>query len=83
MCRCVHALGFICVEGAEQDCDSFWFRLRNENWQRITIIGKELDIDDAKVFTKFAEIPYDQSTFIKYLEENHCASVIREYLGWN
>lgn len=35
-----------------------------------------------KVFAKFEEFPYDQSVFIKFLEEKNCADIIKEYLGF-
>ncbi|KAI1286201.1 RWD domain-containing protein 2B [Halotydeus destructor] len=41
--------GFICVEGQVDDVNEFWLRIRFENWQRITVIAKELDGESEHV----------------------------------
>lgn len=81
--------------------DEFWTRIKYENWQRLSVIDKELfEPEDCEVpaksdgsknmpterksaiFDNFRELPYEQHVFIKFLEENNCDKVIKEYLGF-
>ena len=74
--------GFICVEGPGEDCDEFWTRVRQLTWQKITVIVRQVGIQNIFPPSSFQELRCNKSEFIKYLEEKNTSEVIKDYLGF-
>ena len=72
--------GFICIEGFEDNCEAFWRKIRSLNWQKISLIIKEYPVNGT-IYEKFEDIPMDNSSFIRYLEQHGGSHIIKDYLG--
>ena len=76
-------IGFICVEGSDNDCDQFWTTIRSWNWQRITMIDVEKMSKSQTqhlTFDSFVE-HVDRSTVFRILEQKKCDEIIKNFLG--
>jgi len=73
--------GFVCIEGSSEDCEDYWFKVRQLNWQKISLIQKEVDVVPA-FLQPFEELHCDKSDFIKYLEAKSLDGIIKQYLGF-
>jgi len=73
--------GFVCIEGDETDCDDYWSRTRQLQWQKISLIEKQMGVIPIFSEQKFVELQLNKSDFIKFLEEKGISSVIKKYIG--
>ena len=83
--------GVICIEGAFEDCDYCWQKIKSMNWQKILLklVEEEKDCKDMmdimRKFSDFQEIFFtisgrhnDMSQVLKYLMEHKSQHVFKE-----
>ncbi|XP_077467928.1 RWD domain-containing protein 2B [Stigmatopora argus] len=88
--------GVVCVEGAREDCEDFWARVKSLTWKRITIRHREdislrrgSDADSLRKFHAFQEALFDGSrgkradlgSLYRFLREKDCHHVFHAYFG--
>ncbi|XP_060830348.1 RWD domain-containing protein 2A [Bombus pascuorum] len=86
--------GVICIEGAFEDCDYCWQKIKSMNWQKIILklIEEEKDcentMDIMRKFSNFREIFFstsgrhnDMSQVLKYLMEHTSQHAFKELFG--
>ncbi|XP_063989199.1 RWD domain-containing protein 2A [Diachasmimorpha longicaudata] len=86
--------GIICVEGALEDCEYWWQKIKVMNWHKIllklveeeNLDGK--DVNTMRKFTEFQEISFpttdkhnDMGQLLKYLTEHQSQHVFKEFFG--
>jgi len=80
--------GLVCIEGAEENCQMWWQRVKSMNWQRITCKLQE-DAEDQtgwQKFTDFTNITHkviDMKAFLHFLESHNSQHVFKEYFGFD
>ncbi|XP_068986315.1 RWD domain-containing protein 2A [Bombus flavifrons] len=83
--------GVICIEGAFEDCDYYWQKIKSMNWQKILlrVVEEEKDCKDMmdvmRKFNNFREIFFtttrrhnDMNQVLKYLMEHKSQHVFKE-----
>ncbi|XP_017763638.1 PREDICTED: RWD domain-containing protein 2A [Eufriesea mexicana] len=84
--------GIICMEGAFEDCDYCWLKIKSMNWQKILLRLIENEdcenIDVMHKFKDFQEISFstlschnDMGQVLKYLEEHTSQHAFKELFG--
>ncbi|XP_076236831.1 RWD domain-containing protein 2A isoform X1 [Calliopsis andreniformis] len=85
--------GVICIEGALQDCEHCWQKIKSMNWQKILIrlLEKEEEcknINNSRKFIDFREISFptcerhnDLGQLLKYLTERELQHAFKELFG--
>ncbi|XP_015595951.1 RWD domain-containing protein 2A [Cephus cinctus] len=86
--------GIICVEGALDDCEYWWQKVKTMNWHKILIklVEEEnLDnrnLDSLRKFSGFQEISFatsekhnDMGQLLKYLTEHDSHHAFKEFFG--
>ncbi|XP_017791111.1 PREDICTED: RWD domain-containing protein 2A [Habropoda laboriosa] len=85
--------GIICMEGAYNDCDYCWQKIKSMNWHKILVklLEKEedcKDIDIMRKFNNFQEISFpvsecsnDMSQMLKYLIEHKSQYAFKQLFG--
>lgn len=86
--------GVICIEGAFEDCDYCWQKIKSMNWQKIMLklVEEEKDCTDMmdimRKFSNFQEIFFttsgrhnDMSQVLKYLIEHKSQHAFKELFG--
>ncbi|XP_027197970.2 RWD domain-containing protein 2B [Dermatophagoides pteronyssinus] len=79
--------GLICIEGPSDDCQKFWQTIRSWNWQRITMIDIEENLNNNQqksnqttTFESFVEY-IDRSAVFQMLAAKNSDKIIKNYLG--
>lgn len=78
----------ICIEGPNDDCQKFWQTIRSWNWQRITMIDIEENLNNNQqksnqtttTFESFVEY-IDRSAVFQMLAAKNSDKIIKNYLG--
>lgn len=80
----------ICIEGPGDDCQKFWQTIRSWNWQRITMIDIEENLNNSQhsqsnqstttTFESFVEY-IDRSAVFQMLAAKNSDKIIKNYLG--
>ncbi|XP_077579051.1 RWD domain-containing protein 2B [Stigmatopora nigra] len=88
--------GVVCVEGARDDCEDFWARVKCLTWKRITVRHREdvslrrgSDADSFRKFDAFREALFDGGrgkrgdlgSLYRFLQEKDCHHVFQAYFG--
>ncbi|XP_043267375.1 RWD domain-containing protein 2B [Venturia canescens] len=86
--------GIICVEGAKDDCEYWWQKIKVMNWHKILVkLIEDEDMFDNNLenyrkFSEFQEISFpttdkhnDMGQLLKYLTEHGCQYVFKELFG--
>ncbi|KZC08873.1 RWD domain-containing protein 2A [Dufourea novaeangliae] len=84
--------GIICIEGAYEDCEFYWQKVKSMNWHKIIIrlLEKEdcQDIDSMRKFSNFQEIAFpsserhnDLGQLLKYLTDLNLQYAFKELFG--
>ncbi|XP_076220548.1 RWD domain-containing protein 2A isoform X2 [Nomia melanderi] len=85
--------GVICVEGAYEDCEYYWQKIKSMNWQKIVIrlLERQEDcqnIDSMRQFNDIKEIAFptserhnDLGQLLKYLTDLNLQHAFKELFG--
>ncbi|XP_046623895.1 RWD domain-containing protein 2B [Neodiprion virginianus] len=86
--------GIVCIEGASEECEDWWQRIKAMNWQKILVKFKEDDpvensnLNIHRKFSTFQEISFpssdrhnDMGELYKYLTEHNVQYAFKEYFG--
>lgn len=84
--------GIVCLEGALEDCDYSWQKIKTMNWHRILIKFLEKEncnnVENMRKFIDFEEVSFptterhnDMGQLLKYLTNHDCQHAFKELFG--